>query len=172
MRKEYISKADKKILNELIIKYNIKSVFEIGTWEGNTSLFFWNNINIGKVKTIDINNEMNIDYNHPVHMLNPKEFYGKYIKNTGVKFEFCSSMIYKPKKEEQYDMIFIDGNHEYEHIMNDTKLALKLKPKIIVWHDFDNGARYITEYINELIAEGKKIKICDESCIAYWEIEK
>lgn len=30
---------------------------------------------------------------------------------------------------------FIDGKHNYEYAKNDTELALKSNPKIIIWHD-------------------------------------
>jgi hypothetical protein len=30
---------------------------------------------------------------------------------------------------------FIDGCHDYEHPFKETKEILKLKPKLIVWHD-------------------------------------
>ena len=171
--KKHLSKKDYEALTYLIKKYNIKSIFEIGTWEGATTLFLYNQSNVKKVKTIDIYDEMEIAYNNRSHPLQPKEFYGKYIKDTNVEIQFCDSMTYKSKKGEQYDMVFIDGNHDYEYVKNDTELALKLKPKIIVWHDYGGGAIPVINYINELKSEGKKIKkYADNSLIAYMKVKK
>lgn len=39
------------------------------------------------------------------------------------------------KTTEQIDMIFIDGDHNYEHIMKDYKFALEKNPKLIIFHD-------------------------------------
>jgi len=169
--KEHISKGDKEALNKIIQTYNIKSVFEIGTWEGATSLFFWNNPIVKRVKTIDIHKEMGIDYIHNIHKLQNKEFYGKYIKNTGVEFEFCDSMKYNPKDGEQYDMVFIDGNHNYNYVKNDTELAFKLNPKLIVWHDYNSeGNEDVLIFVTELQKQLKKIKVCDNSNIAFLEV--
>ena len=130
-------------LIDLIKKYEITSIFEIGTWSGWTTLLMWLYPTVNRMKTIDFGTE----YGHPWHPKQSKKFYGKYIKNTPVKFEFCDSMKYEPKDEE-YDMVFIDGNHDYEHVKSDTELALKLKPKIIVWHDYGMEPA-VSTFVNE-----------------------
>ena len=167
---EHISAEDKKALKKLIKNYDIKSIFEIGTWEGATALFLMNQTNITKVKTIDIHRNMNVDYSHALHPLGGKDFYGKHIKDTNIIFEFCDSMKYIPTKIEQYDMVFIDGNHDYAHIKNDTELAFKLKPKIIVWHDYGSpGNDDVLLFITELQKQKRKIRIFNNCCIAYLE---
>ena len=127
---------DHQTLMDLIYTHKIRSIFEIGTWTGFTTLLMWLVPGIKKVKTIDINKNIKTDYKHLSHLLREKEFYGQYLKNTPVELEFCDSREYKLKNKEQYDMVFIDGNHEYEYVKSDTELALKFQPKIIVWHDY------------------------------------
>ncbi len=56
--------------------------------------------------------------------------------------------------------------------MNDTELAFKLNPKIIVWHDYTMEASFITQFINELKEEGKKIISYPDNVIAYMEVRK
>ncbi len=47
----------------------------------------------------------------------------------GDSFDFDFSPYYP------IDGWFIDGKHDYKYAHNDTKLALKSNPKIIIWHD-------------------------------------
>lgn len=41
-------------------------------------------------------------------------------------------------KEQPYDFIFIDGSHQIEHVLADSRLALKIMASngIIIWHDY------------------------------------
>lgn len=41
---------------------------------------------------------------------------------------------------QQFEMIFIDGNHSYEAVLQDSQVALQLvtNPGVIVWHDVKN----------------------------------
>ena len=43
---------------------------------------------------------------------------------------------------EKFDLLFIDGDHHYESVKNDTANAFKLlknENAIIVWHDYGNN---------------------------------
>lgn len=149
---------DQVCLIDLIERYNCKSVLEIGTWEGQTGLLLWLHPNVKKFKAIDIHKGMKVPYAHPVHHTNKvkKEFMGHYLNNTNTSIDFIDTMKWNPlqwkKKEGHFDMIFIDGNHSLEHVRNDTLKALKLKPKIIVWHDVahvddkDNVPLFLREF--------------------------
>jgi len=148
-------KEDHIALIELIEKYSIKSILEIGTWFGWTTLLMWLYPNIKKVKTIELGEE----YGHLIHKKMNKEFYGSYFRNTPVKMIFCDST--KFKTNEKFDMVFIDGDHDCEHVEKDTKLALGINPKIIVWHDYPNEEG-VKNYLNN-----RKIESIKGSLIAY-----
>jgi hypothetical protein len=47
------------------------------------------------------------------------------------------------------DLVFIDGNHDYEWVKHDTDLALRLGAKIIVWHDYGTEPG-VTRAVDEL----------------------
>ena len=169
-------RVDHELLIELIEKYDIKSFFEVGTFEGYTALLVNLHPNIKKQKALDIHKDMKVEYKNKRLFLREKEFYGSYVKDTNVELEFCDSMKYVPKDGEQYDMVYIDGNHDYEHVKNDTELAFKLNPKIIAWHDFKSGHKDVNRYISELIGKGKKIIVNYKApgvgtIIAYLEVE-
>ena len=110
-------KEDHLTIINLIEKYNIKSVFEIGTWEGYTTQLIAGHPNVEKVTTLDIHENIDVKYKHQFHNKTKKENYGKFIKSNKVKQIFCDSLKYSPT--ENFDMVFIDGNHDYKHVKND-----------------------------------------------------
>jgi len=60
------------------------------------------------------------------------------------------------RKEPKFDLIFVDGSHEFQHALEDSRLSLELvAPEgIIVWHDY----RPNDSYRNELrVPEALKI---------------
>ena len=113
-------KEDHEVLIKLIEEFNLTSFFEIGTYTAFTTELLSSHPNIKRWKSIDINPRDN----HP-------------------NITRIDSADYKPAKkcfpngkEEQYDLIFIDGDHF--NVKRDTELALKMHPKIIVWHDYNS----------------------------------
>lgn len=51
------------------------------------------------------------------------------------------------------DMVFVDGAHSYEYVMSDSRVALDLvcRPGLIVWHDYGEWEG-VTRALNELQA--------------------
>ena len=61
------------------------------------------------------------------------------------------------------DFVFIDANHEYEFVKSDTEQALKMISSrgMIVWHDYPN-VRGVMEFLDELYQ-------CGEPLIHLWD---
>lgn len=162
---------DHEALASVIKKYNVKSIFEFGTWQGVSTQHIAEQPGVEKITTLDINEDMDVEYTHNAHQKTKKENYGKYITSKKVTQIFHDSMTFTPT--EDFDMVFVDANHDYAHIKNDTELALKMHPKIVVWHDYESpGNPDVTKYINEQRALNKKIFIYPGSIVAYMEVEK
>lgn len=162
---------DHEALAHIIKTYNIKTIFEFGTWEGASTQHMAQQSGVEKVVTLDIHEELDVEYKHNAHQKTNKNHYGKWITSDKVTQIFCDSLKYKPTEE--FDMVFVDANHDYEHIKNDTELALQMKPKVIVWHDFESpGNPDVTKYINEQRALGKRIFVHPFSIVAYMEVEE
>lgn len=147
---------DHTVLISMVEKYNVKTVCEIGTWRGDTALLLWLHPNIMMVKAIDICKEMDVKYEHHAHGLSEKDKYGIMFRETPVALCFADTMKY-PRGCEHHDMVFIDGNHDYDHVKNDTELAISWNPKVIVWHDYGGGNDDVVKYINEIIGYGSII---------------
>jgi len=110
--------------------------FEVGTWRGESVA------NVASVAkncfTLNLSNEAlrNMGYNG--EYLQQQEFFSKNLKNVthlkGNSSEFDFSPYYN-----QCDVVFVDGDHHYESVVNDTKIAfelLKNENSMIVWHDY------------------------------------
>lgn len=125
---------EKERIVELIKKYNLKSYFEIGAFEGGTLDYVAKKTDI-KVKGIDV-----IDKKHPnIEVINSRDYKG----------------------DECFDIIFIDGSHEYGDVFLDTQLAFKMLPKVIVWHDYKlDGIKQAIKNLN--------IDVVVEENLAIW----
>lgn len=116
----------------------IKTYFEIGTWIGLSAYNIVHNLGSNvEVYTLDL------PYDHPeIKFYNiPLNILGHYckgftnihcLKDDSKNFDFIAF-------EGKIDLVFIDGNHSFEYVKNDTQKSLKLLKNdnsIIVWHDY------------------------------------
>lgn len=109
-----------------------KSIFEIGTWIGRSAMGFAQNFS--KVKTIDYLPGSDVAYGY-----NGFES-GQLCKNLdNVEYLFQDSRSYSDFSE-QFDCIYVDGNHTYEGCKQDIELARKLC--------VDGGLIFIDDYYN------------------------
>lgn len=149
----YTSGEELSIISGLINKYNLKKILEIGVNTGESSKIILDSCKcIEKYTGIDITKEkastmMKSQMEERVRL---KDDVGKFIKKDPRVDIFVSDNGTKDfKTEEQYDLVFVDGNHSYEWAKYDTEFAKSLNPKIIVWHDYGTEAG-VTKAVDEL----------------------
>ena len=110
--------------------------FEIGTWRGESVA---NVSNVAKkCFSLNLSSEDLRNLGHNEEYIEQQEFYSKEIENVthlkGNSFDFDFSPYYK-----KCDVVFVDGDHHYESVVNDTRIAFKLlkdDSSVIVWHDY------------------------------------
>lgn len=74
----------------------------------------------------------------------------------------------KRNRSKQFDMVFVDANHDYSHVKADTKTALAVGPSCIVWHDYNNPMEPgVMKYLSELAQDHNLIHVQD-SWLAFW----
>ena len=59
-------------------------------------------------------------------------------------------------------MVFVDGVHSFEYVMNDSKIAFKLlrnEKGLIIWHDYNSSHPGVTKALNKLQSENPKFKM-------------
>jgi Methyltransferase domain len=139
--------ADMVMLLKIALCTNPKRLMELGSYRGYTALFLAQHLSPdATIVTID---------RHPDH--------GEAYRTTSL-----ASMIERRVGETDramfvrdelasYDLIFVDADHSYESVRNDTELVLPLlSPSgFIVWHDYANwgyfsGQNGVPEYLGEL----------------------
>jgi hypothetical protein len=124
-----------------------KRLMEIGSYRGYTALFLAQHISPdARIVAID---------RHPDH----GEAYRKTSAASKIERRVGATnrAMFAQDEPASYDLIFIDADHSYESVRNDTELILPLLSPagFVVWHDYANwgyfsGENGVPEYLGEL----------------------
>jgi hypothetical protein len=128
--------TDLALLKGLARRFENCTYFEIGTWRGESVA------NVSKVAelcyTLDLPDDekraagMNDEYIAQHAMLSKQLPNVVHLKANSKVFDFVSV-------NRKFDLIFIDGDHHYEGVLNDTRKvfsSLIHQKSIVVWHDY------------------------------------
>lgn len=135
--------TDLQLLSTLANRKTVNSYFEIGTWRGESVY------NVAKF--VDDCTTLNLS-EEEMHELGWPEKYAvqhgilsgknpKILHLSGNTKTFDFAGLHK-----KYDLVFIDGDHSYEMVLNDTKKVFKNllhKDSVVVWHDYAYSAQKI-----------------------------
>jgi predicted O-methyltransferase YrrM len=161
-----ISAGELAVLNGLVRKYAPQRIFEIGTFDGRTTLNFSLNTSAGtRIFTLDLPAK---DMGSVKLKLDTAD--AKFIlKNeVGARFKNCkegkitqlfgdSASFDFSGYHDSIDFMFVDGSHAYDYVVSDTRAALKLVKKngLIVWHDYNSRFwKDVTVGLNEFYKNG------------------
>ncbi|MFN8229440.1 MAG: class I SAM-dependent methyltransferase [Bacteroidia bacterium] len=135
--------TDYLLLTAITKKLNQSNCFEIGTWRGESALSMSKyakevttlNLSKDELKNLDFSQEyINLQGILCKNATNINQLWG----NT-FNFDFTPHI-------GKYDLVFVDGDHKYNSVVNDTKVASKLikdNKSIIVWHDYGFGTETV-----------------------------
>lgn len=158
------------IISFLVSKNNPKKVFEIGTFDGRTTLNIANNCpREAKVFTLDLPKK-DLDVTGLKIEDGDKKFVNKdHIGHRSLSAENSKiTQLYGDSATFDWapynnaiDFLFIDGSHSYDYVMKDSLTALKIVKDqgLILWHDYDN--RFwpgLTTALNELYSTRPEFK--------------
>ena len=156
------------VLAAAVQKKGASRCFEIGTFDGRTALnLALNSPENALIYTLDLPPEA---HSRREGASDDIKFVG--IANVGRRFKgtpYASKIIqmwgdsatfdYSPY-EHKMDLVFIDGSHHYNHVLSDTKNAMRMtKPgSIIFWHDYGGICEGVTRALNNFYKEEKEFK--------------
>lgn len=113
--------------------------FEIGTWRGESVA---NLASVAKhCVTLNLPDEEMLKMGLDKNYVGLHRYFSKNLKNI-THIQANSQTFDYSSLNQKYDLIFIDGDHHYESVKNDTANAFKLlkdENSIIVWHDYGNN---------------------------------
>lgn len=168
-----VSLIELLLINIFINYFKPANVFEMGTFDGRTTLNMAANIGDGtRIWTIDLPMEKLQSTTFPIEELERK-FIDK--EQSGSRFLLTkeenkiirlygdtATYDFSPFTSKM-DFIFIDASHSYEYVLNDSKIAMGLlrnKQGIILWHDYGvwEGVTRALEELCSMYPEFKGIK--------------
>lgn len=128
--------TDLLLLKGLAKQYPECFYFEIGTWRGESAS------NIASITpnvyTLNLTNEALIQLGYDEEYLKQQGLFSNKFKNITHLRGNSTNFDFSPYFG-KCDVVFIDGDHRYEGVLNDTKIAFKLLKddnSVIVWHDY------------------------------------
>ena len=168
--------VETQILASLVAYLKPKTIFEIGTYNGFTTIHFASNSPPDtRVYTLDLPADFgkqfsgakklsNYSYDDLlVVKLSMKNIHNRVFHNHptqkkitelfGDSMNFDFSPYYK-----KMDLVYIDGSHAYKYVESDTHNAFKMLTDngVIIWHDFDFIIhRDVFRYLNQLVKTHK-----------------
>jgi cephalosporin hydroxylase len=113
------------MIKDVLARTQPSNILEIGFNRGSSSLLFLY-LSTANVTSIDIVNK-------------PESV--KYLSDTFInRFSFVlgNSLYLDMKSLDNFDLVFIDGDHEYNSIVNDIEQSLKVNPKFILFDDYEH----------------------------------
>jgi hypothetical protein len=155
------------VIAKLIVRYKPLRLFEIGTFDGRTTLNMAANSPEGAaVYTLDLPREkinataLALSGKHsPDDKLfidkdsSGSRFIGSDCQSKITQLYGDSAAFYFGPFLNTMDFVFIDGAHSYDYVKNDSAIALKLLKEgkgTVVWHDYDSVWEGVTKALNEL----------------------
>ena len=162
-----ISLLELVIIVTFIRHYQPTTIFEIGTFDGRTSLNLAANAPpAARIFTLDLPSNQVDTTDLPIvfddrALIEKQRSGGRF---EGTNYDSIITQLYGDSAGFDFspylsgmDFIFIDGSHSYEYVLNDSKKALSLLRDgrgIILWHDYD-GFEGVTRGLNELYGRDK-----------------
>jgi len=168
------SPVDIAVLKAFSQKYTYCKYLEIGTWRGESIANICNIVE--KSVSVDLSEYELQDLGYSKEKLANMRFFLK--NNDNIRFINQNSQDFDfSKLDMKFDLIFVDGAHDYQSVKKDTEnvfALLKDDSSVIIWHDYLSSAGKVRKPVLAGILEGCPIEkrkdlyhISNTLCAAY-----
>lgn len=179
-----VSFTELQYISKIVKYYKPKTIFEIGTFDGRTTLNMALNAPQAEIYTLDLPKQEIAKTKFRVktgdlEFINKNQsgirFFGTDVGNRITQIYADSAQYDYSKFENNIDLVFIDGSHTYEYVISDTLAAMKLlrnKKGVIIWHDY--GWYEVIKALNEFYLKGgvfANLKNVQGTSLAFLKIE-
>lgn len=168
---------DLLLLQALSRRSDVLAYFEIGTWRGESLTAVAPHVRRAYSLDMDVESmrKDGISSNTQQQMgtLTGHLSNVQYLKSDSLHFNFASV-------PERCDLIFIDGGHDYRHVLSDTRNVLKYLThdrSIIVWHDYGMDPELIRWQVYKAIMDGipksnhdRLFHVSNTKCAMLWPV--
>lgn len=161
-----VSLLELTILARLVREHQPRAIFEIGTFDGRTTLNLAANAGDDTVvETLDLPRNAPTAYALAAADYQFVDKASSGARLAGTPYEKRVTQLYGDSATFDFaphraDFVFIDGSHAYEYVVSDSMRALELlggAPGVLVWHDY--GAwEGVTRGLDELAATDARFR--------------
>jgi hypothetical protein len=128
--------TDMLLLKLLAKQYDNGAYLEIGSWRGESI------VNVADVMpdctSLTLSPDEMRSFNYSEDFVKVHGIFSHHVKSIKI-IEHNSRTFDFSKLNKEFDLIFIDGDHTYEGVLNDTQKTFSLRKNeksVIVWHDY------------------------------------
>ncbi|MGI4787756.1 MAG: class I SAM-dependent methyltransferase [Janthinobacterium lividum] len=166
---------------KLIKKYQPYRLFEMGTFDGRTTLnMAANSAEAAEIFTLDLPKSASASAQLRLEV-SDRKYIDKEIsgaKYRGTEVESKITQLYGDSATYDFspffnsiDFIFVDAAHSYEYVLNDSKIALKMLSGgkgIILWHDYGiwEGVTKALDQLLQTVPEFRDLKHIEGTTLA------
>lgn len=152
-------------LDRLIKENGAKTVLEIGAFLGRSTAFFAERVDNVVVVDPFIMWEEGRNNGDAVRE-GGESFFGKFVKNMyecGVSekvdpYVATSVEIWDTLKGRKFDLVYIDGAHDYKSVLTDLKLYGESASMVICGDDYDENWPGVRDAVNEIFGDRVKVE--------------
>ncbi len=171
-------------LSSIVKCYPIRSIFEIGTFDGCAVTHMLLNSQVPdqcRIFTLDLPDKVDPNYSYDpenkefLELRRPGYYINRYTTG-GISQLYGDSLTFDfSPYHDSMDLVFVDGNHNPPYIQKDTENALKMLKSggLLIWHDyFGVPGEAVADYLNRLSANLPLARIKDTCLAVYKKNEK
>ncbi|MBN1462693.1 MAG: class I SAM-dependent methyltransferase [Paludibacteraceae bacterium] len=178
-----INEHELEVISKLVKTYKPKVLFEIGTFDGRTTInLLKNTVEDAIIYTLNLPENFEGPTKLPLYYEETTDIEGrpkirsdaKYINKVEIGYRYKNKGYEKRIQQlfgdsaifdfspyiNKIDFVFVDGSHAKDYVKHDSEIAYKIlnSDGFIIWHDYGVNWKDVTEVLNKFYQEDPRFK--------------